>query len=613
MNGFKTIQFLLAGFCLSFFQSTFAELSCEKTATFRESELQTCRSNNTSEDKIQNKLFYAISLKAKDFKSVSYDHGYLMAEMIEQGSLVEALNNLEKVKKTLTPVAKSAMEGALNCVMKKLEKGLSQEFLDGVQGLYEGYKAKLGDKAKYTEKEFKLANFSIEVGNILYGLVHQSKVRVIPAVLSTFWTCGGHITKKVVGELKDMLIDKGGLKEKFACTGIITPSNTEREERFIHGRNLEQTSMMNTWNKYPTFFLMKEGDKQGFTGFGTAGLIFSGGISGMNESGLTVSLHQLNTMNTDYKLKKHTADMAPFLQQRVLRDATNIDEALKIIKKTEHISAWIILIGDSKTNESASIELHPKGAVIARSAKNAPLAQSNHYVHEAFFKKHFQSRYSNYFESTMRLTTANKLANDPTTHKDVSWLINSLGNHYDGYDNKDRLFGRSVARPSNIMSSIVDPEVGQIWMTIGDRPHSLQSTYAGFQIDFKNTKLSLLENPEKTITSLDSNYMKATDTYVLGYLLNANGNPDGAYEKVVAVSQMIDDPLLWYIKAKFELKKKEYKKSLTSWEHVLEDNSIDAFLRARAIIYSEIAKHFLAEAGEKPIQELNLEAIGEAE
>src|SRR3546814_14327234 len=59
-------------------------------------------------------------------------------------------------------------------------------------------------------------------------------------------------------------------------------------------------------------------------------LIYPGGISGLNDAGLAASLHQMSTTELESGFLTGTGDIAPFTQQRMLREAASIDEAVEI-------------------------------------------------------------------------------------------------------------------------------------------------------------------------------------------------------------------------------------------------------------------------------------------
>lgn len=83
----------------------------------------------------------------------------------------------------------------------------------------------------------------------------------------------------------------------FSCTGFSLPGALTADGRHLHARNLDAD--LYNWNIASTVFLIDEtagnANWQKYVAFGTAGLIYSGGISGLNDSGIATSLHQLST------------------------------------------------------------------------------------------------------------------------------------------------------------------------------------------------------------------------------------------------------------------------------------------------------------------------------
>src|SRR3546814_68832 len=117
----------------------------------------------------------------------------------------------------------------------------------------------------------------------------------------------------------------------FACTGFAVPAGLGKDGRHLHARNLDAD--LYNWNTAPVLSLLDEtADHPGwhkYAAFGTAGLIYPGGISGLNDAGLAASLHQMSTTELESGFLTGTGDIAPFTQQRMLREAASIDEDRK--------------------------------------------------------------------------------------------------------------------------------------------------------------------------------------------------------------------------------------------------------------------------------------------
>ncbi len=323
-----------------------------------------------------------------------------------------------------------------------------------------------------------------------------------------------------------MLEDVGGAENRFefGCTGMGIPADDSADGRHIHARNLD-ADLVGSWNETPMLFLIDETDAHPewyrYAAIGTAGLNYPGGISGVNEAGIAVSLHQMSTTQyeVDYDIRR--SDIAPFVEQRILREASSIDEALAIVDDNANHAAWTIFISDAKTGEVARIELRGESLQIFRPNTDVrladrvrfPLAQTNHFLHPEFYERnfdqddaHFTYNFNKYRETRSRFDWVTEELGRAES-LDLDWAIDHLAGHQDHYlrrlaraegvANEDELFwrglrafGRTTAKPYGVMSSIVlaDPDRtaprDELWATSGNRLPASHSDWLGFAIDW---------------------------------------------------------------------------------------------------------------------------------
>lgn len=510
------------------------------------------------------------------FAENAYHHGKFLAREIHEGSLVEALQNIENLKKKMSPLAKQAFEGLYGCFESKMMRSASDEFKEGVRSLHRGYAEVMGQQA-VTEEELLRATFSIEMGNFLGGVIHRMQenlVKKVGTIAKIVVECGVPIAAHVVGELDEIAIEKGMLREKFACTGLVTTRDWTADGEHIHARNLEQSSMINSWNRHPTIFLMDEKNDvvkgedvkinrpfQKYVGFGTAGLIFPGGISGFNEKGIAVSLHQFGTTFVDAEHRRGRAAMMPYLQQRILREATSLDEAIALIQQTKVYSGWTIFVSDAARKEVASIEITPKSAVVARRGTGY-MVQTNLFLSKGKQREHFHNRYNNLLENYSRQKVAEGVLHQSHRKIDLARTVNLLSSHQDYFERGDRAFGRSVARVSNIMTSIVIPRPesagGEAWMTIADQLPPIHGYYAGFDVDFQRLTLSPKIAVKTGAYGNFENRERSFERYHQAYIAHTKGDDKKSKELLVEALRLsqkdgIDDPVFRYILGRLHL------------------------------------------------------------
>ncbi len=61
---------------------------------------------------------------------------------------------------------------------------------------------------------------------------------------------------------------------------------------------------------------------------GTAGPHYTGGVSGFNNFGLSISVHELETTGTRISYDKGASDIAPYVAHSILTSTRTLDEAI---------------------------------------------------------------------------------------------------------------------------------------------------------------------------------------------------------------------------------------------------------------------------------------------
>lgn len=504
-----------------------AETDCEEKRILGKAEVQKCHLKAGSTNKA-----YFIFKASGSAEEIQYAHGYLLAEEVNKGSIEEMLAYFAREEASLGD-SKWIFTALKDCQMKKLKKSVSVEFMKNITALSRGYtdgmKAK-GLEPVYTEEDFIFTLLGIEVGNVLGGIAQEQNISPIKALSTVLGQCGIHVAGVGLDKLLRRFQREPANDRKMGCVGLIAPDSATGQG-LIHGRNLDQTPLMKSWAKAPVVYLINEDGKIPYLASGTAGLIYPGGISGFNEHGLAVSLHQMNTTRWDTTYKEGTAEIVPYLQQRILREAKNIDEAFALVKKTNVFSSWTILISDSKTQESASIEISAKRKVIARRRKNEVMGQSNHYLAPSMQKEHFHSNFAAYLETQSRLHQMEKVLSQSAGRIDIEWAMNALASHNDFFEG-ERSFGRVAVKLSNIMTSIAHPSRGEFWMTVGDRKPAAHSWYVGTKVDFKEMTLNVVSLNKSFALEKNGNLEESFSYAVSSYIAYKN------HDNIKAISDL---------------------------------------------------------------------------
>ena len=176
-----------------------------------------------------------------------------------------------------------------------------------------------------------------------------------------------------------------------------------------------------------------------YAAFGTAGLIYPGGISGLNDAGFAASLHQMSTTELESGFLAATGDIAPYVQQRMLRECASVDDAIDLAKSTRHFAAWTFFVSDAKTGKAARIEVNGDGVKAVRFEGQA-VAQTNHFLHPDWVERHFDeddahftASFGRWLDTHARLDsiTAALAADAGSGRIDVDWSIDWLASSRD--------------------------------------------------------------------------------------------------------------------------------------------------------------------------------------
>lgn len=584
-----------------------AQADCEEKKVYQKAEVQKC----TLKAGDTRKSFFTFKATGSA-EEIQYAHGFLLAEEINHGSIEEMLAYFAREEAALGDV-KWIFSALKECQMKRLKKSVSEEFMKNIAALARGYadgmKAK-GLEPVYTEEDFVFTLLGIEVGNVLGGIAQDQSTKPMRALSKIIGQCGIRVAgaglKRLLGRFKK----EPAHDRKMGCVGLVAPDSVTGQG-LIHGRNLDQTPLMKSWAKAPVVYLIHEEGRIPYVAAGTAGLIYPGGISGFNQHGLAVSLHQMNTTRWDTSHKEGTAEVVPYLQQRVLREAKSIDEAFALIQKTNVFSSWTIFISDSKTQEVASIEVSSKRKVIARRRQNQIMGQSNHYIDPSMQKEHFHSNFAAYLETQSRLYQMEKVLNESSGKIDVDWAMDALSSHNDYFEG-ERSFGRVAVKLSNIMTSIAHPARGEFWMTVGDKKPAAHSWYVGTKVDFPAMTLDIFSLNKSFAHEGKADLEKSFSHAVSSYLAYKNHNNELAIsdlKKALELSGREDTSYIYNLSRLYMMEEKFEQARLYMDKLLNKKSEFHPYHQALISMYSARLRQKVGVNSEAEVNEMFDEAI----
>ncbi|MEM7743586.1 MAG: carcinine hydrolase/isopenicillin-N N-acyltransferase family protein [Pseudomonadota bacterium] len=492
------------------------------------------------------------------FPDISYDHGRILASQVTDGVFPEIIDTI----RTGTDVGSDLGDRVITSVYRRLShdvfEACSDEFRQAIDAMGEGLLAETGG-GRFTAQDVRDALVAIDVGNLADGLTHRMAKPLAPEVSGTIGYVIGAIrkfpTRTDEGDDSDPSRDDVSRAVRrlraparqigFGCTAVgAAPLETE-DGLGLHARTFDGAFF--DWNNWPGLFIVDERgtnpDWHRYVAVGTAGLIYSGGISGLNDQGLACSIHQMSTGNYDTGTGRGDYAVAPYLQQRILREAASLAEAEQILRGTKHFASWTIVVSDAKAGRAARFEISGGTQRVRRMDLSPVFSQSNHFLHhdmaerhDYFGDTHFTPTFGKWLESRARLETV--AAAVAKGGLGTGFAISLLGSHADGaIGGAPRSFGRTICKAYGLMGSIArcDPDrtraMDQIWMSVGDARPGPHAHFAGFAIDWDALEVTPVpDTPVRRSDAHSDEFTASLTDYVNAFAaVSRPRGPDGSY------------------------------------------------------------------------------------
>lgn len=541
---------------------------CREVGSINHSKRMDCRVSTERGDK----TFHVLRLQGS-FTQSAFDHGYLLAKESQTGLLREIINRIQSGLRKGSLAEREIKRAVFNCYANRIKSSLSKEFLNASDEFYRGFLKRLredGVRVSYHKEDILMAAIGVELSISTEGLARRIEQSPILAYADLVKTCGVSFGVSSLKHLLELIEDIGG-GLKMGCIGFVAPGHTTKDGDLLHARNLD-ANLVESWNTAPTLFLIDEPGYARFAATATAGMVFPGGISGFNEYGISVSLHEMSTDRYRTKFYNNEGKIAPFLQQTILRSARSLDEAILIARASGHFGAWTILVSDAETNEVASIEFSGERLQVARRYQNKPMGQSNHFLGSRMQDQAFSYSFNKVLESASRLQVIMKAMNQEAGNIDYRWAIDHLSGHEDAFEGF-RSFGRTATKAYTVMSTIAIPARNEFWVSLGERRPASHSTFLGFKIDFDTLRATPIGKHRTTQYERILNWEQSLELYSDARLAFLHSQPQRAIEKLTeAIALASKDGLIelpyYFMRARVKHHIGMYKQAAVDWHYL---------------------------------------------
>lgn len=261
----------------------------------------------------------------------------------------------------------------------------------------------------------------------------------------------------------------------LGCSSAAVWGDATADGGFIYGRNLDffDDHSMDT---NPAIILYKPDKGMKYAAFSFLG-VPGGGITGINEAGITVALHIMLS-------KSVSSYSTPIMNiaNEIMRNAESTDDAVKIARSYRFSSGWGIVVTDAKHKDAIVIEASSKH-ILPRKGSSTFIINTNHYNTDLLKKREYDYSVSTTASTTGRYKRAEEIIREKHGKFTVDDMVLLLGDHLEYYTRRERALGSTITAVHNVLAVVMQPEELKLWMSHGDAP-SNNSDFIG--VDLKS-------------------------------------------------------------------------------------------------------------------------------
>lgn len=248
----------------------------------------------------------------------------------------------------------------------------------------------------------------------------------------------------------------------LGCTSAVAWGDATKDGALLHARNFDYHGV-STWPKTKTVIFHEPDEGQRYVSVAAAG-VGLGGITAMNEAGLSLTVHQ--HMFTDRTALGGTP--IGCVGDVVMREAKNLDDAQRILESHTPVGCWTYVVTDGNAREVLCYEENPERSVAKRVREEGTFGYANIYLDEELGKSEIDL-YGSYWRHNLgRHRRANELLEERRGALDPQAMAEILG---DSGDPRCRVRD-SIAMVMTVGSVVFRPEDGTVWVGTGEAPTS---------------------------------------------------------------------------------------------------------------------------------------------
>ena len=180
----------------------------------------------------------------------------------------------------------------------------------------------------------------------------------------------------IFGKLTRSPLAPGCACPPLGCTSAVVAPHRSARGQLLHARNMDFVGPRR-WDAEPVVTFHTPEDGLRYATLSSAGIV-GGGITGMNQAGLTFAVHQHFPAEVDL-----AGEPVGLAGEQVLREARSLDEAVAILDRHHPMGGWTYVLVDAQ--RAIAYEVSPRGRGVVRrivSMTDGYLGYANVYQHE---------------------------------------------------------------------------------------------------------------------------------------------------------------------------------------------------------------------------------------
>jgi hypothetical protein len=259
----------------------------------------------------------------------------------------------------------------------------------------------------------------------------------------------------------------------LGCTSAIAWGDATEDGKLLHARNFDYHGV-SCWPQEAAVVFHDPDDGQRYVSVASAGVPL-GGITAMNESGLSLTVHQ--HMFTDRAALGGTP--IGVVGDMIMRRARSVADAEAILSAQRPIGCWTYLVTDGKTREVLCWEENPDRQVAHRPAAGRDtFGYANVYLDPALGETEVDLYGSYWRHNEARHRKANALLAQHRGALDPRSMAGILADP--GHD--ACRISEAISMVLTVGSVVFKPEDGVVWVGTGNAPTS-EGTFVPFSLD----------------------------------------------------------------------------------------------------------------------------------